>query len=292
MERLYRVRTPEMVDFSFPVAGLGSRFLAYVVDVALVAAIGFLSFCALGFLGVIASSASAFAGSAFLSVGIFLFFFLQWGYFVAWEAIKDGRTPGKAILGLRSIGERGTRITLAQSAIRNLFRALDALPALPVGPGCYFLGVLSHAASGSGQRIGDRVAGTVVIREERRDVPRRIGFPEARYNTLLEDRNLATRIARSIRADEKEVLLEVLLRRDELELATRTELFSQLARHLEERLDLPRDRFLSDEKLVMNVTQALVQESAWGNTASGAAWGSSASGSAPPAPGAPAELVA
>ncbi len=259
MERLYRVRTPEMVDFSFPVAGLGSRFLAYMVDVALIAGGGVAIFIVLGFMGAVTSAASPFLGMAFISVALFLFLFLQWGYFVFWEAARDGRTPGKMLLGLRTIGERGVRVTLVQSVIRNFFRALDGLPAWSYGPGTYVVGISSHGASKWGQRFGDRVAGTVVVREERRGVPKKIGFPEAKYNTFLEDPIIAGRIARALRADEREVLLELLLRRDELEMATRAELFEKLARHLEARLDLPKEHFLSDEKLVMNVTQALVE---------------------------------
>ncbi len=259
MERLYRVRTPEMVDFSFPVAGLGSRFLAYMVDAFVILATGATLIFLLSIMAAFVAAVNPFLGSAFFAIAIFTFFFLQWGYFVLFEALRDGRTPGKRLLGLRTIGERGVRITLAQSTIRNLFRALDGLPSWQFGPGAYFLGVLSHATSGLGQRLGDRVAGTVVVREERRGVPKRIGFPEAKYNSFLEDPAIAGRIARSIRADEREVLLELLLRRDELEITTRTELFEKIARHLEQRLDLPRERFLSDEKLVMNVTQAIVE---------------------------------
>jgi len=259
LERSYRVRTPEMVDFSFPVAGLGSRFLAYLIDVLVIVAIGGAILIVTSFFTILTVGTAPFVGSAVLATAIIAFFFLQWGYFVLWEALRDGRTPGKRALGLRTIGERGVRITLAQSTIRNVFRALDGLPSLQVGPGAYFVGVVSHGASSTGQRLGDRVAGTVVVREEKRGVPKRIGFPEARYNSFLEDPAIAGRISRAIRADEREVLLELLLRRDELEMATRTELFEKLARHLERRLDLPLDRFLSDEKLVMNVAQALVE---------------------------------
>src|SRR5262249_27796594 len=115
LERLYRVRTPEMVDFSFPVAGLGSRFLAYLIDTVLIAGTGFGVMSCLFFMAGISSMASPFLGMAFVSFGFLVFLFLQWGYFVVWEAVRDGRTPGKRLLGLRTIGERGVRITLAQS---------------------------------------------------------------------------------------------------------------------------------------------------------------------------------
>jgi uncharacterized RDD family membrane protein YckC len=272
-----------MVDFSFPVAGLGSRFLAYLIDVAVIAVSGVAILFFLSIVGAIAASTGLGPGFL-LSIGFFVFFAFQWGYFVLWEALRDGKTPGKRILGLRTIGERGVRITLAQSAIRNFFRALDGLPSFHVGPGTYVLGALSHGASSTGQRIGDRIAGTIVVREEKRGVPKKIGFPEAKYNSFLEDPAIAGRIARAIRADEREVLLELLLRRDELEMATRTELFEKLARHLEQRLGLARERFLSDEKLVMNVAQAVVETERRKTVLLGAAWGAVASG--PPAPGA------
>ena len=93
-------------------------------------------------------------------------------------------------------------------------------------------------------------------------MPSRIGFPEAKYNSFLEDPVVAARIARAVKADEREVLLELLLRRDELALATRGELFATLARHFEQKLDLPKERFLSDEKLVMNIAQAVIHQEA------------------------------
>jgi uncharacterized RDD family membrane protein YckC len=259
VERLYRVRTPEMVEFTFPVAGLASRFLAWAIDATVIVLLCGIAALVLLFGAFVLAFANPNLVYMTFAVGLFVFFALQWGYFVFWEATWDGRTPGKRALGLRTISDTGVRMTVAQAAIRNLFRFLDALPALTAPPVVtYVLGSLSHLASSAGQRIGDRFAGTVVVREERRSVPSRIGFPEAKYNSFLEDPALATRIARTVRAEETEVLFELLLRRDELALATRGELFATLARHLEQRLDLPKERFLSDEKLVMNIAQAVV----------------------------------
>lgn len=254
MERTYRVRTPEMVEFTFPVAGLGSRFLAWLVDafcMAGVLAVIFFICITLGAMSMAATGPSGIVTS--MAIAVFLMFLVSWGWGVGFEAAWDGRTPGKKLLGLRVIGDSGVRVTLAQAAIRNFFRVLDALPFT------YVLGAVVHLASPRGQRIGDLVAGTVVVREERRTVPSRIGFPEAKYNSFLEDPALAARISRLIRHDERELLLELLLRRDELELATRTELFARLAKHLAAKLALESASFLSDEKLVMNVAQAVIE---------------------------------
>lgn len=257
MERLYRVRTPEMVEFTFPVAGLASRFLAWAFDALLICTIGGVALAAISTASLFLLAASPNLGLAGFAFALVVFFGISWGYFVVWEGASDGRTPGKRVFGLRTISDTGVRMTVAQAAIRNLFRALDSVPGI-----AYVLGALSHAESESGQRIGDRFAGTVVVREEKRALPSRIGFPDAKYNSFLEDPALAHRISRVVRADEREVLFELLLRRDELALATRQELFASLARHLEARLELPRERFLSDEKLVMNIAQAVVQTQA------------------------------
>lgn len=254
MERHYRVRTPEMVEFSFPVAGLASRFLAWLVDCLLIALVGVAGAIALSVAGVFAAVASSpNVGMTLFAIGLVAFCTLTWAYFVVFEAFQDGRTPGKRFFSLRTISDGGVRLSLAQAAIRNLFRGLDWLP------GGYLLGALSHGLSESGKRVGDYVAGTVVVREERRDVPKRIGFQAAKYNSFIEDPALAQRISRSIRAEEREVLLELLLRRDELELATRTDLFQTLAKHFADKLELPNARFLSDEKIVLNVAQAIVE---------------------------------
>jgi uncharacterized RDD family membrane protein YckC len=255
MERTYRVRTPEMVEFTFPVAGLASRFLAWLVDALCMVGVLALILIACVTLGLVSSAAAGPAGLiTSIAVAVFFAFLVSWGWSLAFEAAWDGRTPGKRLVGLRVIGDSGVRITIAQAAIRNFFRVLDSLPLT------YVLGAIAHLVSPRGQRIGDVVAGTVVVREEKRSVPSRIGFPEAKYNSFLEDPALAARIARRVRQDERELLLELLLRRDELELATRTELFGRLAKHLSKKLELPESAtFLSDEKLVMNVTQAVIE---------------------------------
>lgn len=254
MERVYRVRTPEMVEFTFPVAGLGSRFLAWLVDglmlLLLLAAIWLVALLA----GVALVPGLGAAGlTSMASIALLVGFVVSWGYGVYFETAWGGTTPGKRLLGLRVIGEAGVRETFVQAGIRNLFRALDALP---IG---YVVGSVVHLASARGQRLGDLVAGTIVVREERRDVPEEIGFPEAKYNSFLEDEATATRIARAIAPAERELCLELLLRREELSLATRTALFADLAKHLGRRLELEKAAFLSDEKLVMNVAQVVVE---------------------------------
>ena len=142
MERLYRVRTPEMVEFSFPVAGLASRFLAWLVDAFCVLGIGAGVMVLLAIAGLFLAILSPNLGMLTIAAAFIAFFLVSWGYFVFWEGTWDGRTPGKRLLGLRTISDTGVRMTVAQAAIRNLFRFLDALPGVT-----YLIGAASHAFS-------------------------------------------------------------------------------------------------------------------------------------------------
>jgi uncharacterized membrane protein SpoIIM required for sporulation len=86
-------------------------------------------------------------------------FLILWGYFVAFEALWDGQTPGKRVLGLRVVRNGGGGVDLGASAARNLVRFVDFLP---FG---YFVGMVSVIANARNQRLGDLVAGTIVVRE-------------------------------------------------------------------------------------------------------------------------------
>ncbi len=102
MERLYRVRTPEMVELAFPIAGLASRSLSWLADAVVLAcvlgAIASLALCA-GIAAVPALGPQAFLTVA--AIALVVGFVAFWGYAVAFEVAWDGRTPGKRLLGLR-----------------------------------------------------------------------------------------------------------------------------------------------------------------------------------------------
>jgi uncharacterized RDD family membrane protein YckC len=94
-----------------------------------------------------------------LGIGILLNFALFFGYFIFFEAVWRGQTPGKRLLGLRVTRIGGTRIGAGEAAIRNLLRVADGLPIF------YGVGMLSIAVSRRRQRLGDFAAGTIVVRE-------------------------------------------------------------------------------------------------------------------------------
>lgn len=151
------VPTPEQVAFSYGVAGIGSRFLAQLVD-AVIFAVGYVV------VGIAAGVGGGVTGSgqAAALIGIVLAFLLTFGYFIVWEAVWNGQTPGKRALRLRVVGDRGQPIGFSQSAIRNLVRIIDFLPV------AYGLGVIVLFINGRGKRLGDLAAGTIVVRDRER----------------------------------------------------------------------------------------------------------------------------
>ncbi|HKW10984.1 MAG TPA: stage II sporulation protein M [Gemmatimonadaceae bacterium] len=159
------VETPELVVFSYTIAGVGSRALAAVIDslicIAAVVAI-------VGTLAAVSPSrpertgpgpGSAFDAwaTAIVVLGVFC---VLWGYYVLFEGLADGQTPGKRLLRLRVVLDGGYSVTFGASAVRNLVRVVDIQP-IP----CYVVGILSVIFSKSGKRLGDIVAGTIVVRE-------------------------------------------------------------------------------------------------------------------------------
>jgi len=92
-----------------------------------------------------------------------VFLFIIFAYFVLMEAYV-GWTIGKKLLGMRVLSNNGNKIGISKSVVRNLLRLVDGLPAFNI------LGLLLIIRSPTGQRFGDRVAGTYVIRYERRVV--------------------------------------------------------------------------------------------------------------------------
>ena len=159
------IETPELVAIELPLAGIGSRFIAILVDSLILGG----AFILLGvlFVLVIASLASAGLNSATWGVGILILFFflLNWGYFALFEAFNNGRTPGKRVAKIRVIHQSGRGISFLEALGRNLVRFVDYLP------GFYGVGIVVIFLNKRSQRLGDMVAGTLVVRESEIEAP-------------------------------------------------------------------------------------------------------------------------
>jgi uncharacterized RDD family membrane protein YckC len=153
------IQTPENVVFGYEVAGIGSRFLAAMVDTILIVIAEFILFF------VLALALRGMGGVDEISpwiaaVGGLLAFAILWGYYIVFELAWNGQTPGKRWAKIRVIRTDGMPITLAESVIRNLVRLVDFLPA------SYGVGVVTMFVNEQSRRLGDLAAGTVVVREQ------------------------------------------------------------------------------------------------------------------------------
>lgn len=156
-----RIETPEQVALEFATAGLGSRFLAMAVDTLLQVAVGA---AAVILLLLFATSAVLRGwlslGRPFVpAVAVLVVFCLQWGYFAGFEIWWQGQTPGKRAARIRVISDTGRPLDVPSAILRNLLRAVDGLPAF------YAVGIVCMLVNRESRRLGDLVAGTVVVHE-------------------------------------------------------------------------------------------------------------------------------
>jgi uncharacterized RDD family membrane protein YckC len=253
----HSVLTPEYVEFDFVLAGMLSRMIAWLIDSFIVLALVVL----LGFgINIGGAVAPGFAAAVF----VVAYFLVDWGYFILLEAIWSGQTLGKKAMGLRVIQETGVRIGVLHAVLRNLARPVDRLPAMLAqgmflaGPAFYLVGGLTAFLSRSHQRLGDMLAGTIVVRERRLKIPASLSRPDVEL-TLLQDATFVARVAR-LSAEEEALIFAAALRREELGMEARLSLFQRLAERLQSDVDLHKPEHLSDEKLVLLVAAALVKK--------------------------------
>jgi uncharacterized RDD family membrane protein YckC len=230
------IETPEHIVFRHRVAGPARRFLAYLLDLI----ICYLVFFALALLVMVAfvgtgGISDAADGAAGTGIGLLLvvLFAIQWLYFAVLEA-WHGRTPGKRALGLRVVTATGRPIGFRAAALRNVMRAADALPLTYSGGLLSIAGLVSMSTTRRFQRLGDLVAGTIVIVPERATVATPlILFPPAQPHELAQ-------LPDDIRldADERQAIEMFLRRGPRLGRARQLELAEMIAPRLAARFGL------------------------------------------------------
>lgn len=236
MDDRYYVETPEVVAIAYDVAGAGSRCLAAAVDTLLILLLQAALAAAIFAVDALTPATLAPASSLALALWALLGFTLLWGYYLCFELLWSGQTPGKRMFGLRVLREGGRPIDFSASALRNLVRSIDFLP---FG---YGLGLLVLFADPYARRLGDLAAGTLVVRE---------GLPLA-LDELARGAAPATVPPRAddapstpmlpnlhrLTADHYELAQAFLRRRAHLGAAPRAQLAAELAALLRARLEL------------------------------------------------------
>jgi uncharacterized RDD family membrane protein YckC len=242
------VLTPEHVPIVLEPAGLGSRFVAFALDQTLILAL----------VWTLASLLGRFLPQT-ITAAVFLTaqFFLAVAYPVFFEVRRNGQTPGKRFAGIRVVDGRGLPISVPQSFVRNIARLLDSFPPLPLmGLGLYGVGGLACMLDRHYRRLGDLAADTLVIKESRagRQAPGQVLSPR-RFNSLRVPR-VRRLIRHKIGLEEREFLLALCLRAEQLEAQARFDLFEEVGAYYRGKLNVD-DPHLSGENLVRDLTAIL-----------------------------------
>jgi uncharacterized RDD family membrane protein YckC len=238
----YQITTPEQVTFHYTVAGPFARCMAWLTDQVIIW-IGYI---------VIVSVFAKLGGSlaiAFIVLGIFI---LDFSYFTWFELRWTGQTPGKRRFGIRVVSSRGAKLRFADVLTRNLMRPIDLLPfGMALGGTVCFVDRWHR-------RLGDTLADTIVIRDDIRELPQAIAGEKSRVNTFQIDPAVRTRILTRVSRPERDLILDLAIRRDQIDPTAREELFAQAATHFRATLALPADvDYLSDEQTVVNLAMVI-----------------------------------
>ncbi len=243
MDRTLDVRTPESIEFSYELAGIGSRFLAVAIDLLL--QIGLLIALVWG-LTLMAPHFSApkrapgsvemkFVQNVVAGIFIFVIFMIFFGYFVVFEALWNGQTLGKRALGLRVVRDGGYPIDFTAALVRNLIRVGEMMF------GFYAIAAIAALFSPENKRLGDMAAGTIVVREAKMQSP---------ASMLREIREEPVYAATAYASGEERALVKRFLeRRDSLDPLRRSEIAHQIAQRIRPRVPAEMQR-LDDEALL------------------------------------------
>jgi uncharacterized RDD family membrane protein YckC len=238
------IETPEQIALEFLLAGIGSRFLAFFFDsmIQLIAAL----------LAMIGSSLllpdlgrywpSAWNWSAALMV--FAGFCVYWGYFAFFEAVWNGQTPGKRHAGIRVINQTGRAISVFEAIARNFLRVIDSLP------GMYGVGVISMFLDSRNRRLGDMVAGTVVV-HERKDEGQEPLWQSASPTGTPVSANLAVKLS----LQEFELMEAFLARRLDLPPEVRRDTAQRIALRIGDKLGVTPETRGADEDFLESVVR-------------------------------------
>lgn len=232
------IETPEQTRLEFPLAGIGSRFLALAIDMLIEAVISVVVILIAIIIGV-SGALNIFRqgpvwGLALLALIAFAVYF---GYFAAFEIIWSGQTPGKRIIGIRVIKETGRPLAPTETLARNLLRIVDQLPAF------YALGVVVAMLNPLNKRIGDFVAGSIVVRESSFRDTKPVWYPASTTATSVQ---LG---AQNLSAADLSLIDTFLHRRNDLDPGVRAHMADEIVTRFRSKLS-PAARDLSDEAIL------------------------------------------
>jgi uncharacterized RDD family membrane protein YckC len=267
------IETPEQVAIRFPVAGIGSRFLALLAD-TLLQAVAYTILVLLLVLLISALSRSVAIASTpapssnavkwAIAAIIVFHFLLYWGYFTLFEAFWNGQTPGKRFCKLRVIRDSGRQITLFESMTRNLVRVIDWLP------GIYAVGFVTMLCNKRNKRLGDLAAGTLVVHERAAEAPLWGGSasrtitaavfepdPVAPPPIMPVSVDLPADAVARLSPDDLNVIDHFFARAIDIDIARRQQLADRLARQMIARMGIGMPEGVSPERILESIARIL-----------------------------------
>ena len=237
------IDTPEQIAIEFPLAGIGSRFLAIAVDMLIQFVSWFLLALMANFLLPDLSKYWPSAWNWTAAILMLVFFTLYWGYYALFETLWKGQTPGKRLAGIRVIKDTGRPVAAYEAVARNLLRVVDQIP------GMYAVGIITMFLNKKSKRIGDFVAGTVVVHERKHDSGLFFNTPAQTRKAVLDVSKLSNR--------ELEVIETFLARRLDLQPELRRSTAERLAQRISEKLGKPAETGTDHEDFLEAVAKEL-----------------------------------
>ncbi|MCC6794406.1 MAG: RDD family protein [Candidatus Hydrogenedentes bacterium] len=247
------IRTPEGIVFSMQLAGPTTRFLAWAIDLAVVAALYLVLVNILSLIVTLSPLRLEWMYDFANAVMYVLMFVINIGYGIVLEWFWRGQTLGKYVMRLRVIDEQGLRLQFSQIVIRNLLRLVDSLPMF------YLVGGIACVLNKKCQRLGDFAANTIVTYTPKLAEPDLDIVLGGKYNSLRDYPHIEARLRQRVSPEEARIALQAVMRRDGLEPKARVELFAELANHFRAIAPFPEEAALgiADEQFVRNVVDCL-----------------------------------
>ena len=238
-----KIQTPESVELEFTLAGIGNRALGLIIDYIIMGLIFFLF--AIAWIYFLFGLLTETLNQWLLAIYFLIFFFIYAGYFVFFEVLWQGQTPGKRYAKIRVIRDDGRTVGLQQATMRALLRPFDEL---------LFMGALLIIFNKQEKRLGDFAAGTLVVQDEQPIATASFPISDA-ANTLAE--RLLEKVDFSLMLpDDFAVIREYLQRRGDMTVQAKEELSQKLSRRIEKLLVL-------DEKLGVTVSTEVFLEAVY-----------------------------
>ncbi|MGC9528317.1 MAG: RDD family protein [Limnospira sp.] len=233
MKFLNRVslETPESVELEFSLAGIGNRAYALIVDYVVLGLILFVFTLVWSALGTVVPFLFGLIpwidrlGLWFFAIWLLVTFLIYVGYFVFFETLWRGQTPGKRRVKIRVIRDDGKPVRLQEAALRTLLRPVDEI---------LFIGVFLILLSRKEKRLGDWLAGTLVIQEEGAAFAANFKISERGQEWVEEIERTAD--IYPLTPDDFAVIRDYLQRRDHLTKAARKTISQELATQIKNKI--------------------------------------------------------